>query len=177
MSRPHPRAQVVEADPAGAFVVSVAYSADGRRLACGSMGGCVAVFDVASQRLLHTLPGLSMAVRGLSWGGAEGGGSSLAAACDDGHVHVYNGESGQLLADCAGHKGAALCVSLSPSAAACVSGGADGSLRLWEARSGRCSQALAAEHGEAVWGVAHSPGGAHVASVSDDRSIGLFAVA
>jgi WD40 repeat protein len=157
-------------------VLSVAFSADGRRLACGSMGGCVAVFDTHTRALLHTLPGLSMAVRGLCWGGAEGGGSSLAAACDDGHVHVYNGESGQLLADCAGHKGAALCVSLSPSAASCVSGGADGSLRLWEARSGRCCQALTGEHSEAVWGVAHAPGGAHVASVSDDASIALLAV-
>jgi WD repeat-containing protein 61 len=165
---------VVEADAAGSFVVSVAYSADGRRLACGSMGGTVAVFDTATSQLLHTLPGLSMAVRGLSWGSAAGGASQLAAACDDGHVHLYNAESGQLLADCAGHSGAALSVSLAPGGDSLVSGGADGSVRLWDARTGRCSQALLGEHGEAVWGVAHSPSGAYVASVSDDRSVGLF---
>jgi hypothetical protein len=48
--------QSEEKDRAGAFVLSVAYSGDGRRLACGTMNGTVAVFDTATATLLHTLP-------------------------------------------------------------------------------------------------------------------------
>lgn len=49
------------------FVLSVAYSPDGKRLACGSMDGTVAVFDVASGKLLHTLDGHFKPVRSLTF--------------------------------------------------------------------------------------------------------------
>ena len=39
------------------FVLSVAYSPDGKRLACGVMDGTVAVFDVPSGKLMHFLTG------------------------------------------------------------------------------------------------------------------------
>jgi WD40 repeat protein len=171
--RPPHAPQVVEADAAGSFVLSVAFSPDGSLLACGSMGGCVALFDAATRTLLRTLPGLSKAVRGLSW--AQG---SLAAACDDGHVHVYEAASGQLLRDYCGHDGAALCVSCAPDGSgALATGGADASVRVWDARTGRCSQSLTSEHSQPVWAVAYSPGGGHVASCSDDKSVALYQVA
>jgi WD repeat-containing protein 61 len=46
-------------------VLSVAYSPDGRRLACGCMDGVVAVFDVDSGKLLHALEGHFKPVRSL----------------------------------------------------------------------------------------------------------------
>ena len=49
------------------FVLSVAYSPDGKRLACGSMDGTVGVFDVASGKLLHTLDGHFKPVRALTF--------------------------------------------------------------------------------------------------------------
>ena len=49
------------------FVLSVAYSPDGRRLASGSMDGTVAVFDTASGKLLHTLDGHFKPVRSLAF--------------------------------------------------------------------------------------------------------------
>ena len=45
------------------FVLSVAFSPDGRRLACGVMDGTVAIFDVAAGKLLHTLTGHRKPVR------------------------------------------------------------------------------------------------------------------
>ena len=48
-------------------MLSVAYSPDGRRLACGAMDGTVAVFDVPSGKLLHTLTGHHKPVRDLSF--------------------------------------------------------------------------------------------------------------
>lgn len=49
------------------FVLSVAYSPDGRRLACGSMDGTVGVFDTASGKLLHTLDGHFKPIRALTF--------------------------------------------------------------------------------------------------------------
>ena len=48
-------------------MLSVAYSPDGRRLACGAMDGTVAVFDVPSGKLLHTLTGHHKPVRDLTF--------------------------------------------------------------------------------------------------------------
>lgn len=45
------------------FVLSVAYSPDGKRLACGVMDGTVAVFDVPSGKLMHFLTGHHKPVR------------------------------------------------------------------------------------------------------------------
>lgn len=61
------RAQAEEKLKQEKFVLSVAYSPDGRRLACGAMDGTVAVFDVPSGKLLHTLTGHHKPVRGLSF--------------------------------------------------------------------------------------------------------------
>ncbi len=44
-------------------MLSVAFSPDGRRLACGVMDGTVAVFDVPSGKLMHTLTGHHKPVR------------------------------------------------------------------------------------------------------------------
>ena len=45
------------------FVLSVAFSPDGKRLACGVMDGTVVVFDVPSSKLMHTLTGHHKPVR------------------------------------------------------------------------------------------------------------------
>ncbi|OMO72835.1 hypothetical protein COLO4_27437 [Corchorus olitorius] len=45
------------------FVLSVAWSPDGRRLACGSMDGTISVFDVGRAKFLHHLEGHHMPVR------------------------------------------------------------------------------------------------------------------
>ncbi|KAF5726080.1 hypothetical protein HS088_TW23G00820 [Tripterygium wilfordii] len=42
------------------FVLSVAWSPDGKRIACGSMDGTISIFDVARAKFLHHLEGHSM---------------------------------------------------------------------------------------------------------------------
>lgn len=49
------------------FVLSVAFSPDGQRLACGSQDGTVAVFDVSSGKFLHSLEGHFKPVRSLTF--------------------------------------------------------------------------------------------------------------
>ncbi len=47
--------------------MSVAYSPDGKKLACGAMDGTVAVFDTATSSLLGTLEGHYKPVRSLTF--------------------------------------------------------------------------------------------------------------
>ena len=49
------------------FVLSVAFSPNGERLACGSQDGTVAIFDVASGKFLHHLEGHFKPVRALTF--------------------------------------------------------------------------------------------------------------
>ena len=59
------------------FVLSVAYSADGKRLACGAMDGSVAVFDTETGTAVSVLKGHYKPVRSLAFmpGGGCGGDS------------------------------------------------------------------------------------------------------
>jgi len=117
--------------------------------------------------------GLAKGVRSLCW---ARDGNLLAAACDDGHAHVYDTMSGQLAVDMAGHEGAVFGVGLSLDGAQAVTGSADATVRLWDVRTGACAQVLSGEHTQAVWGVAVSPTGGLVATCSDDASLALLAL-
>ena len=48
-------------------MLSVAYSPDGKRLACGSMDGTVCIFDSTTGALLHCLEGHYKPVRSLTF--------------------------------------------------------------------------------------------------------------
>ena len=49
------------------FVLSVAFSPDGRSIACGSMDGLVCIFDLATQQLRHKLTGHFKPVRSIAF--------------------------------------------------------------------------------------------------------------
>ena len=80
-------------------------------------------------------------------GGAAGGGentllraapapsSSVAAACGDGHVAAYDASTGSLLALLPGHAGPCLCVAATRRGRFVVTGGADGTARVWDLAS------------------------------------------
>ncbi|CAA6668932.1 unnamed protein product [Spirodela intermedia] len=148
----------------GKFALSVAWSADGRRLACGSMDGTIAVFDVARAKLLHQLEGHFMPVRSLVYSPLDS--RVLFSASDDSCVHMYDAEGKSLVSAMSGHASWVLSVDASPDGAAIATGSSD--------------RTTMSNHGDLVWGVAfRPPGGAGVragrlASVSDDKSISLY---
>jgi WD40 repeat protein len=68
-----------------------------------------------------------------------------------------------------GHRGGACCVRYAPDGSVLASGGTDGRVKLWDARTGRELRALEGHEGD-VNMVAFSPDGALLASVGDDRT-------
>ncbi|KAK9829667.1 hypothetical protein WJX72_007240 [[Myrmecia] bisecta] len=152
------------------FVLSVAYSPDGRRLACGSMDGTVCIFDVAAGTLLHTLEGHYKPVRSLAFTPDS---QMLVTGCDDMHSHLYDVENAFLIEAFSGHESWVLSVACHPDGSAFATGSSDSKVKLWDLQTRTCAQTLT-EHTDQVWGVAFRSDGSRLASVSDDKSLAIY---
>jgi WD repeat-containing protein 61 len=160
----------------GKFVLGVAWSMDGKNLACSTMDGTVAIFDVGKGKLIHTLEGHNMPVRSLVFSPADN--HVLFTACDDKHIHMYDARSRMLVSAFSGHASWVLSVDASPEGAAIATGSSDKTVRLWDLKM-RASIQTMTDHTDQVWAVAFSPSGegsssGRLASVSDDKSISLY---
>ena len=157
----------------GRFVQSVAYSPDGKRIACGATDGTVGVFDVKTGKCVHTLAGHVAPVRDVAF---APDGKTLYTACDDGHCHAYDVEHKSLLDALPGHRGWVLGVAAAGDGNAVATCGADAAVKLWDVRAARenaCAQTASAQN-EAVWSVAFSPSRDVLAAASDDASVATF---
>lgn len=161
----------------GKFVLSVTWSNDGKRLACGSMDGTIAVFDVGHAKFLHHLDGHYMPVQSLVFSSVDS--RVLFTACDDTHIHMYDAEGKILVGAVSGHVTWVLSIDVSPEGLALATESSDRTVRLWDVGL-RTSMQTMTNHTNQVWGVAFRlPGGMGVragrlASVSDDMSISLY---
>ncbi|KAG0561296.1 hypothetical protein KC19_9G052800 [Ceratodon purpureus] len=161
----------------GKFVLGVAWSLDGKNLACSTMDGTVAIFDVAKEKLLHTLEGHNMPVRSLVFSPVDN--NVLFTASDDKHIHMYDAKSRVLVSAFSGHASWVLSVDASPEGAAIASGSSDKTVRLWDLKM-RASVQTMTDHSDQVWAVAFRPSNGEglrsgrLASVSDDKSISLY---
>ncbi|XP_015059392.1 WD repeat-containing protein VIP3-like [Solanum pennellii] len=161
------------------FVLSVAWSPDGRLLACGSVDGTISVFDVARAKFLHFLDGHTMPVRSLVFSPSLHDSRILFSASDDGHVHMYDAEGKTLLTSLSGHASWVLSVDTSPDGAAIATGSSDKTVRLWDLKMRAATQTLT-NHTDQVWAVAFGPTSrtdvrsCMLASVSDDKSLSFY---
>lgn len=161
----------------GKFVLGVAWSLDGKNLACSTMDGTIAIFDVAKGKLLHTLEGHNMPVRSLVFSPVDN--NVLFTASDDKHIHMYDAKSRVLVSAFSGHGSWVLSVDASPEGAAIASGSSDKTVRLWDLKM-RASVQTMTDHSDQVWAVAFRPSNGEglrsgrLASVSDDKSISLY---
>lgn len=166
------------ADPAASsrrsdrFVLSVAYSPDGSRLACGSMDGGVHVFDTATGAHLHSLPGHFKPVRTLAF---TPDGRTLVTGCDDMLIHLYDVGAGALVDALSGHESWVLSLAPHPSGTVLATGSADASVRLWDLRARGAALQVAREATDQVWGVAWDAEGGRLAAVSDDKGLVVYA--
>jgi WD40 repeat protein len=169
-------------------IFDVAISVNGRIVASGGEDGMVRLWEVTASdpsagagsqaRLLATLQGHTGAV----WGVAlSADGRSVASGSDDGTVKFWEaagdllasgGPHWRLLATLEGHTGAVRDVALSRDGELLASGSLDGTVRLWETKTGRLLATLQGYTG-GVLGVALSEDGRLLASGSYDGTVRL----
>ncbi|VFQ62806.1 unnamed protein product [Cuscuta campestris] len=181
LSIPRPETSKSSSEKSGTkkFVLSVAWSPDGRLIACGSMDGTISVFDVPRGKFLHFLEGHCMPVRSLAFSPSLHDSRLLFSASDDGHVHMYDAQGKALIMPLSGHSSWVLSVDVSPDGGAIATGSSDKSVRLWDLKMRAATQILTT-HTDQVWAVAFGPsektdrGSCMLTSVSDDKSIALY---
>ncbi|HKF36430.1 MAG TPA: WD40 repeat domain-containing serine/threonine-protein kinase [Ktedonobacteraceae bacterium] len=159
-------------------VQAVAWSPDGKRIASAGDDGTVQVWDAATGQQVLTYRGHANAVSALAWSPDS---KRITSASEDKTVQVWDVPSGVLAFAYRSHTGKVLAVAWSPDGKRIASGGEDKSVQVWppfKDKSSFFSAFLVTPRGQFIYkghsgrinGLAWSPTGQRIASVSSDKS-------
>jgi WD40 repeat protein len=147
-------------EPTGANeqIYTLALSPDGRTAATGTSARAAYIWDLASRRMVATLPHPCDNV----WSAAFfPDGKRLTTIGQDGHVRIFDSASGRELGPSLIRHGTLVdyhCLALSPDGKTIVTGGRDGLARRWDVSTGRVLDPLL-RHESLVEVIAFSPDG------------------
>ncbi len=160
------------ADTGPEGVTGVAFSPDGKLLAvCSTAARAVRVYDVASGKETHTLPGGRFRRAAFSPDG-----KTLAAGDGNNAIRLWEMPTGKVLQPAEPHNAGVHCIALSPDGKTLAAGTTFKTVYLWDVTMGRLRRRLEGhEHG--VYPVAYSPDGRRVASGSRDGTARVWDVA
>jgi WD40 repeat protein len=154
------------------WVLGVAWSPDGRRLATASNDCTARIWDARNGSECAVLHGHEDWVRGLTW---SPDGRRLGTASMDRTARIWDADTGRELAMLCGHDDAVWDVAWSPEGQRLATVSRDCTTRIWDADSGS-ELAVLRGHNDDVWGVAWSPDGLRIASGSRDRTARIWDV-
>ncbi len=155
----------------GTSIQSVSFSPDARMLAIGALDQTVRLWDVATDRLRHTLEGHTDSVLSVAFNPS---GRILASAGLDQTVRLWSVITGELRHTLEGHTFDVNSVSFRPDGRILASAG-DQTVRLWSVITGEHLRTLQAHTGF-VNSVSFSPDGKTLASAGSDGKILLWSV-
>jgi WD40 repeat protein/transcriptional regulator with XRE-family HTH domain len=155
------------------WVVSAAYSPDGKTLATIGRDGATILWDVLSGKEIRRLQGGTtvtdaFGTQRLAFHPQE---NQLAIADSD-HINIWDIPSGELITTLSGHKGDVWAIEFSPDGKRLAGGCTDGTALIWDIATG---EALILEgHTLAIEGLAFKPDGRWLATASDDQTMKLW---
>jgi mono/diheme cytochrome c family protein len=156
------------------LVSCIAFAPDGRRALSGGFDGKVYLWNLETGKSPSPFrfdPAVKY-VHHLAFA-ADG---QRALVCADRSVFLIDAESGKVLQTLRGHASSAVCAVFSPDGRQVISGGDDGTLRLWEAASGKQARVFSG-HESGVRSVAFHAGGRYALSSGSDATLRLWDVA
>ena len=158
------------------WVLSVAFSPDGKTLASASVDQTIILWDVATrQQIGAPLRGHTDSVSSVVF---SPDGKTLASADADKTIILWDVTTQQQIgAPLRGHSGAINSLAFSPDGKTLASGSWDRTIVLWDVATQQQTGAPLQGHSDTVWSVAFSPDGKTLASGSSDKTIILWDVA
>jgi hypothetical protein len=152
------------------YILSIAYSPDGRHALSGSEDRTVRLWDVVNGRELRCFEGHSDEVLAVAF---SADGKLALSGGQDRTLRLWDVLSGRELRRFQGHTDKVSSVAFSPDGRRALSGSWDQTLRLWDIESGKEVHRFAGHSGW-VTGVAFSPDGRYAVSGSYDRTVRLW---
>jgi WD40 repeat protein/class 3 adenylate cyclase len=158
---------------------AAAYAPDGQAILAGGFGGTARVFDAITGHLnegpVEPLPAKRGTVLAVA---TDPTGSLLAAASDTGQGFLLRRTDLETVRTLDGHIGPVVAVAFDSSGARAVTGGQDGTIRLWDVAEPTSifdpDTSILSGHVGPVHGVAFSPDGALIASAGEDGTVRLW---
>ena len=155
-------------------ITCVAFAADGRTLATGSLDWTVKVWDLASGALRHSLDGHRDAIDAVAF---APDGKTLASTSRDGTTRLWDLAKAAGRASLRSRSGSVGAVAFLPDGRSLFTGGADGSLRRWDAADGHAQAIRTEAHPAPLAALAVAGNGQTLASGGGDRQLKLWDVA
>uniref|UniRef100_A0A8J6ZI57 PD40 domain-containing protein n=1 Tax=Desmonostoc muscorum LEGE 12446 TaxID=1828758 RepID=A0A8J6ZI57_DESMC len=159
-------------------ILCVAFSPDGKLLACGDFEGKTYLCQVANDKQFETMRLAKTLVGHTNWVTSVRfslDGSKLATGSLDTSVKLWDVSSGVCLFTLHSNTSAIMSISFSPDGNTLATGSFDSSVRLWDVDSGVCLLTLHG-HSSTTTSVSFSPDGSTIASGSYDQTVKLWDV-
>ncbi|VAH26944.1 unnamed protein product [Triticum turgidum subsp. durum] len=160
----------------GDTVCTVAFSSDGKLVACGSMDGQINVWDTATRTLQGTLEGSSGS--GFEWLRWHPRGHLIIAGSEDCNVWMWNADHNAFLNTFAGHSSTVTCGDFTPDGKLICSGSDDATLRIWDPKSAQCRHVVRGHgyHTQGLTCLAITPDSQSIVSGSEDNSVHIVSI-
>jgi WD40 repeat protein/predicted Ser/Thr protein kinase len=158
------------------WVRSLAFSPDGKRVACSGGDGTIRLFETDSGRELRRFAAHPGEVECVLF--APDGAHILSGGGESGKVGVltlWDAGTGKEVMSLRGHSDSVCAIAFSPEGRRIASGSRNGSVNIWEIATGRELASLKGHAGE-VAAVAFSPDGKRAVSGSRDKSLKVWEV-
>ncbi|MBD2200486.1 MULTISPECIES: WD40 repeat domain-containing protein [Calothrix] len=151
-------------------ITSVAFSADGCRLATSDTNGEINIWDVSNSKQLFSCKEHNSWV----WNIAFSPVNPILASCGQDHtIKLWDTTTGEYLHTLQGHTSIVTSIAFSPDGKFLASTSYDHTVKVWHLATGKCSQTLLGHHA-CVWSVAFHPAGQILATAGEDNTIKLW---